>query len=137
MAISHSGVYRIIDANFNRAKEGLRVCEDICRFIVDDEQLTRKFKILRHRLTEAMSFLPWGKVIAARNIQEDVGRVSHPLEFKREKIVDIFYANAQRSKESIRVLEEFSKLLNKKIALRIKWLRYQMYALEQKIIKRL
>ena len=48
---------RVIDANFNRAKEGLRVCEDVCRFWLDEEVLTKKFKSLRHRLTDEIKVL--------------------------------------------------------------------------------
>jgi hypothetical protein len=50
--------------------------------------------------------------------------------------MDIYYANSQRVKESIRVLEEFAKLRNKQVAEKLKKLRYRVYALEKKIIER-
>ena len=46
-------------------------------------------------------------------------------ELKRENLSDIFYANAQRVKESLRVLEEVTKLLDPRCALKLKKLRYQ------------
>ena len=136
LKINERKLYRIIDANLNRAKEGLRVCEDICRFVLDQKDLTRKFKTLRHRLTDIVSKLQLIKVIQSRDIDKDVGKSSIAVEFKRSDISDIFYANAQRTKESIRVLEEITKLIDKKTAGNLKKIRYQMYACEKKIVER-
>jgi hypothetical protein len=126
---------RMIDANFNRAKEGLRVCEDVARYGLNREGLTRQFKDIRHRLTEAIDCLKIVDVLSARDIQGDVGKGSTKNEFKRKTINDIFYANAQRVKESLRVLEEVTKLLDASCAQKIKEMRYAVYALEQKAIK--
>ena len=125
---------RIIDANFNRAKEGLRVCEDVCRFILDDRAITRQFKTLRHRLSTRICSLSFGRLIECRNIDGDVGKSSTAVELKRTNVSDIFYANAQRSKESLRVLEEFAKLLNRPLAEDLKKIRYQIYAIEKTVI---
>ena len=130
-------LYRIVDANFNRAKEGLRVCEDICRFVLDEQAATQKYKLLRHQLTKAMSSLNVGQVVAARDIEGDVGRSPLGSEFKRREVADIFYANSQRAKESIRVLEEFAKLWSARLANHLKAIRYQIYALEKKIVAKL
>ena len=73
----------------------------------------------------------------ARQVEKDVGRRSVKSEFKRRDIADIFYANAQRAKESLRVLEEAAKLGNKRQAEALKRLRYQIYAIEKKIIAKL
>lgn len=129
-------VDRIIDANFNRAKEGLRVCEDVCRFIFDAGHLTRSYKTARHRLTEVMRMLKIPELIRSRDIVKDVGRASTSVEFKRKDAMDIFYANSQRVKESIRVLEEFTKLRDPKLAEQLKQLRYKIYALEKNVIER-
>lgn len=125
---------RILDANFNRAKEGLRVCEDICRFILDRKALTQSFKEVRHDLTQAMSC--WGirEFIRARDIEGDVGKKTTAGELKRSEAEDIFLANIQRAKESVRVLEEFAKLKNIPAARRLKNLRYRLYALEKKVV---
>ena len=48
------GVLRIIDAEANRAAEGLRVVEDYVRFVLSDEHLTRLAKELRHELAAAL-----------------------------------------------------------------------------------
>ena len=135
--IEEKKLLRIVDANFNRAKEGLRVCEDICRFVIDSKSLTRNFKDVRHDLTEIISSLKFKTVIVARNIEGDIGKGSTVSEFKREKLFDVFVANSQRAKESVRVLEEFSKLLDIKLAQKLKSLRYKIYAYEKKVIEKL
>jgi len=127
-------LYRVMDANLNRAKEGLRVCEDICRFVYDHRQWTRGFKTIRHQLTESAAGIGISNLVAARHIEGDVGRKTLNSELARRRVDDIFYANAQRVKESIRVLEEFAKLKDRHTAEDFKKLRYRMYALEKKII---
>ena len=93
-----------MDANFNRAKEGLRVCEDLCRYVWDQKTLTRAFKDLRHELTGIMAGLDIQKALEARHIQGDVGRATSVSESKRKDINAVFGANSQRVKESLRVL---------------------------------
>jgi len=135
--IDEKRILRIIDANFNRAKEGLRVCEDLCRFFLNDPQKTSAYKTIRHRLSAAVRFWPIKHLIRSRNIEQDVGKKSFPSELKRRTALDIFYANSQRIKESFRVLEELMKLRNQRKALAFKRMRYQIYALEKRIIERL
>ncbi len=131
-------VLRVIDANFNRTKEGLRVCEDLCRFIWGNKKPTEQYKRIRHQLTRTIEDLMSVKsLVAARDILRDVGKKSINVEMRREDVAGVFYANSQRTKESIRVLEEFSKLFNPELAQRLKRLRYQVYALEKEIISRL
>lgn len=125
---------RIVDANFNRAKEGLRVCEDVCRYALDLKKETRQLKDIRHALTKAIEPLGIKELLAARDIEGDIGRPSTASEFKRSNLKDVFYANAQRVKESIRVLEEIVKLINPRCAQNLKELRYQFYAIEQNMV---
>ncbi len=129
-------VQRTIDANFNRAKEGLRVCEDICRFVYGKKDFTQRWKKIRHTLTQIVSELTIEKIVLARDIKGDIGKKTIPAELERKHVGDIFYANSQRVKESIRVLEEFSKLINARLSGPLKNLRYQVYALEKEIIKK-
>jgi len=127
-------IYRVIDANFNRAKEGLRVCEDVCRFVWNSRYLTKQFKDLRHALTAAVSAAWRREGVRTREVAHDQGRFSVPAELTRSGVADIFYANAQRVKESIRVLEEFAKLFDPGQAEVLKSLRYRLYVLEQKAL---
>lgn len=132
-------ILRIIDANYNRLKEGLRVCEDICRFILDDAALTSGYKNTRHKAQDTLNkaFNNLKNIIASRDIIKDVGKASVSLELKREKYSDILFANIQRVKESLRVIEEFNKLINKDSARKFKALRYKVYDLEKKTLKRI
>lgn len=136
---SSKGPDRIFDANINRAKEGLRVCEEITRFILNSRALTAELKHIRHKIDSLAAFLPGSiaKFIRERNSAKDVGREIYANELNRNGINDIFFANIQRVKESIRVLEEFSKLVNKKAALEFKKLRYSAYEIEKRIAKKL
>ena len=43
-------VLRLLDANLDRAREGLRVVEDWCRFGLDSPDLVARLKDLRQRL---------------------------------------------------------------------------------------
>lgn len=131
-----SKIIRIIDANFNRAKEGLRVCEDVCRYAFDLKTETRTLKNIRHELTAAVETVGVKVLMSSRDTQGDVGRSSSESEFKRKDLNDIFYANAQRVKESFRVLEEIFKLINPSDAQKIKTLRYRFYDVEKKMALR-
>lgn len=128
-------IYRIIDANINRAKEGLRVCEEVARFVLNDRGLTAGLKSLRHRMQSLSAGVNSKAVfLKARNIRGDVGReVGTVNEFKRNNCADIFFANIQRVKESLRVLEEFAKLNKPKQALSFKRLRYTVYEIEKRV----
>ena len=138
MAKVESKILRIIDANLNRLKEGLRVCEDICRFILDDEFLARSYKDIRHKVSESLEgLLNAKKIIQTRDILKDVGKKSVKLEFKRKDFKDVFIANVQRSKESLRVIEEFNKLFDKNTAQQFKILRYKIYDLEKKTFEKI
>lgn len=128
-------INRIIDANINRAKEGLRVCEEIARFILNNRSLVFGFRRLRHKLDTIIKTLPQSKVlIKERESLKDVGKDIHTYELRRKDINEIFFANIQRVKESIRVLEEFSKLINKDIPLRFKKIRYAVYEIEKEML---
>lgn len=132
-------VYRIIDANINRAKEGLRVCEEVARFVLDNRSLTKGLKKVRHEIDQALKMIPRrAKLCELRNSLTDVGfGIKLKKEFRRSGYKDIFFANIARVKESVRVLEEFSKLKSIKTAAHFKKIRYEVYDLEKKFINRL
>jgi thiamine-phosphate pyrophosphorylase len=128
-----TGINRIIDANTNRAKEGLRVCEEIARFILENRSLTSRLKKLRHKIGHlAITFKPQAMLLEERDSTTDTGKNIYANELNRRGVRDIFFANIQRVKESLRVLEEFSKLSDPKTAVSFKEIRYQAYELEKK-----
>jgi thiamine-phosphate pyrophosphorylase len=134
----NAAVARIIDANVNRAREGLRVCEEITRFIIENPRLTSEIKTIRHSLKQASQrLLPLGRLLDGRDARGDIGKCIYGNELKREGCRDIFLANIQRVKESVRVLEEFSKLKNEKTPLIFKDMRYRLYEIEKKAFGKL
>lgn len=129
---------RIIDANLNRSREGLRVCEEIARFILRDARLTSEFKNLRHKISRSLKKFPHAPytLLKSRNSQGDVGKSFLP-EPSRKNYRDLFCANIQRTKESLRVLEEFSSLFNQSVSKTFARLRFKVYHLEKKTVERL
>ena len=132
-------IIRLIDANRNRLTEGLRVCEDIARFILDDKSATRRLKSIRHRALSAVKRLGADKRLLAkfRDSEADVGKTSIKSERRRNTLADLFRANAKRSEESMRVLEEFAKLSSAASADAFKQMRFELYSLEKSIIEKL
>ncbi len=138
MTSRNNNINRIIDANLNRVKEGLRVCEEITRFILDNYKFSAAFKKIRHDIDKfANKVCPVTNLLKNRKSSTDVGRLNSKQELKRSGCKDIFWANIQRSKESLRVLEEFSKLVDIKAALGFKKLRYKVYEIEKESFKKI
>ena len=69
-------VYRILDANFNRSREGLRVCEEVARFVLESAALTRELKKCRHDVTRVWKklFNENSELLASRDVRRDVGK---------------------------------------------------------------
>lgn len=128
-------ILRIIDANFNRAREGLRVCEEVVRFCLDDDAFTGRLKEARHELTSILKSLPVerGKLLDSRDTQSDVGRDIDEGKISRKGLREIFEANVQRVKESLRVLEEFGRAVDADLAQACKDLRFRIYEIEKEI----
>jgi thiamine-phosphate pyrophosphorylase len=121
---------RIIDANFNRATEGLRVVEDHCRFALNDAHLSERAKRLRHDLATALGAINGRELAAARQTETDVGTViSTPQEQSRQSLAEIAAASWQRVQQALRVIEEHLKLLAPAAAAQVEALRYQSYTL--------
>ncbi|MFH0764247.1 MAG: thiamine-phosphate pyrophosphorylase [Candidatus Omnitrophota bacterium] len=133
-------IFRIIDANLNRSREGLRVCEEITRFALNSPGLTKKLKSVRHSVTSiAKPYLLKSKgAVVSRDSVGDVGRFSRSRsEMRRRGTADIFSANIERVKESLRVLEEFFKLIDRKSSAGFTRLRFRVYEIERKAVKQI
>ena len=126
-------IYRIIDANLNRAREGIRVVEEVARLYFDDAKLSSQLKILRHDLTKvAKKSFDQDSLLTFRDSLKDVGADSMSgLERKRSDLYSIVQANLRRSQEAARVLEEFGKLVNPDSASSFKKIRFRLYTLEK------
>ena len=117
---------RLIDANLNRLREGIRVVEDIFRYIYNDKQTALKLKKLRH-LSRLENYI---ELLETRDVKNDVLRSSIKSEQNRSDLYSILIANFKRAQESSRVLEEFTKLTSIKDSENFKYIRYELYNLE-------
>jgi thiamine-phosphate pyrophosphorylase len=103
-------ITRILDANANRAREALRVMEEAARFVLDDAELSRALKQLRHELGEALARIEG--LERHRDTPGDVGTtITTEAERSRATIVDVAVAAGKRLTEALRALEEYTKLL--------------------------
>ncbi len=127
--------YRIIDANFNRAREALRVMEEYCRFVLNSGALSGRVKALRHELCAVVGKLDGGRLSAGRDTVGDVG-VGQKVEGQLERVTlkDCFTAAAKRVTEALRALAETAQIENRNVAEAIERLRYEAYTLEKDIV---
>lgn len=122
---------RIVDANFNRATEALRVLEEYCRFGLDDGHLTRCWKELRHSLAKIQSSIPPRDLLTSRNTAADVGTsVKTDQELTRTSLGHVAQASCKRLEQAFRSLEEHAKVLGLPTR-ELEALRYQTYTLEK------
>ena len=122
----NNNTYRIIYANLNRLKEGIRVVEDIFRYMYNDKETALKLKSLRH-LARLDNYI---ELLETRDVKNDVLRASIKSEQNRTDLYSILIANFKRAQESSRVLEEFCKLISIKDSENFKYIRYELYNLE-------
>ena len=122
---------RIFDANLNRSREGIRVIEDTARFVLGDKVTFKKLRSLRHKLDKITREI-YPELVSHRDTISDAGRSLK--ESRRRNFESIIRANSRRAEESLRVLEEYSKLLVPSISARIKFIRFELYKIEKKLI---
>lgn len=128
-------VYRIVDANFNRAREAARVIEEFCRFALNSASLTERAKQLRHELSAAISKLDAGRLISSRDTLRDVGAgTTVDKQLTRSNLKDCFAAGCKRLTEALRALAEMTQILEPTVAETIEKLRFDAYALEKDIV---
>jgi thiamine-phosphate pyrophosphorylase len=125
---------RIIDANFNRAREALRVIEDYCRFNLNCASLSGRAKEMRHQLSSAIAQLNTGQLLASRDTPGDVGtNLTIENAIGRTDLKDSLTAACKRLPEALRVLAETLRSDEPGIADQIERLRYACYTLEKDI----
>jgi thiamine-phosphate pyrophosphorylase len=128
-------IARIIDAEVNRAREGMRIVEDYCRFVLDDRCLMTEAKNVRHRLRLFAERPATSGSLAARDTLGDVGTgLTTAAESSRQDLFDVVSASFKRVQEAMRALEEYGKLLDPRWSEDAKALRYAAYTLEKAVI---
>ena len=120
-------IYQIIDANLDRAREGLRVLEDWARFGLGGNYFVAKIKNYRQILGK--NHLEVYK--KSRNYIEDQCQgLTHQEQYKRKTPEQIISSNSGRVQEALRVIEEFSRLHNHELSKIASDIRYEIYNLE-------
>ena len=129
--LRRSSVLRLIDANLNRALEGLRVCEEIIRFHYGSSRLFRRARALRHAVAGAVRRLPLTALELARSRQSgrDVGR--RAAASRVDSLERLLLINFQRAKESLRTLEECSRFIAPARTASFQRLRFCVYEVER------
>jgi thiamine-phosphate pyrophosphorylase len=126
-------IERIIDANANRAREGLRVAEDYARFVLGDAALSSAIRDERHAVTRCVAAaFPGRAALAERDTARDPGADpdgSPPC--ARAGVGDIVTGAFKRAEEALRVLAEFVRALDPAAAAGCERARYRVYDLER------
>jgi thiamine-phosphate pyrophosphorylase len=124
--------YRIIDANFNRAREACRLVEEFCRFVLNSKSLTERAKKLRHELSTTIGSIDSNLLLAGRDTKSDVGAgETVQNQMGRENLIDCFTAACKRLGEALRVLAEILQTIDASRAGKIEQLRFEAYELEK------
>jgi thiamine-phosphate pyrophosphorylase len=127
-----AAIERLLDANLDRAREGLRVLEDWARFGLDRPDLVARTKDLRQRLGRLHRF----SYKAARHTATDpAAGMTHPAQNDRLAAGAVVAANAGRVQEALRVLEEFARGIDAELAAEAAAVRYRLYDLEVDLLQ--
>jgi len=122
---------RLIDANLNRLREGIRVVEDIFRYVYNNKQIASQLKTLRHQSRIECN----ESLLDSRDIKNDCLKQTTRSEASRADMYSILIANFKRAQESSRVLEEFTKLEENNSSEIFKNIRYELYHLEKSLLE--
>jgi thiamine-phosphate pyrophosphorylase len=130
---------RIIDANLNRAGEGLHLLEELARLVLNDAQLARQLKTMRHEIVRGD--LAFNRaLIQSRDAAGDVGADIEVAGEGGRELPIIVVANSRRVQEALRILEELARVPGTTPNLkpdRFKKARFELYTIERELLSRL
>lgn len=127
--------FRILDANLNRAREGLRTAEEYARLALNDAASFELIKGIRRLLQEFAECEPGfgARLLAARHVEADVGLDPHAEDVQRAGLEDVACAGLKRAQEALRVIEEHAQLVVRHAAHLAARARHGAYILEQQL----
>ncbi len=129
---TNQDVAQLIDANLDRAREGLRVIEDWSRFGLNNKDFVIILKDWRQQLGQHH----YEFYKKARSTINDKGAgLKHPAQSNRIQPKEIVAANFARVQEALRVLEEFTRKTHPELSTISADIRYKIYDLEIDILK--
>ena len=128
---------RIIDANINRAAEGLRVLEDIARFRFDNRTVSSQIRDIRHKIRDIFKGRE-NELLLSRDSASDVGARTSQASTSdgRKDLKDTTLSNFKRVQEAFRSLEEILKTKSEyQAAKTIEELRFVLYSVEPVMLR--
>jgi len=128
---SDNRIAQLIDANLDRAREGLRVMEDWCRFGLKRSDFSIQIKDWRQQLGVHHHDI-YRKARLTSN--DPAMGISHPLQKVRTTPKAVFVANSSRVQEALRVIEEFTRVTDPKLCEIATKIRYETYAMEINVL---
>jgi hypothetical protein len=128
-----SNIYRVIDANLNRLREGVRVVEECFRFILDDTEKALRLKDIRHKVRNVEEGIDRNSLLSARDsVNDPFAKGVVAKEGERESLEELVLANIRRAQEAARVLEEYLKLVDAAPQSELsKQIRFALYTIEK------
>ncbi len=131
--MSRTAAARIVDANLNRCREGLRTAEEYARFVLGDRGQAGAIRALRHDLVASSDrCFDRQEVVSARDSASDVGAAADTK--SRTSSADVAAAALARAGGAFRTIEEYGALLAKNAAGDFAALRFRLYAIEKEIL---
>jgi thiamine-phosphate pyrophosphorylase len=124
-------VWRLLDANANRAREGLRIIEDTSRFVLENAAAAKAIRKMRHGVDELVR-KHYKQLLSARDVANDSGRANAAKPYKGG-VNALLAANFKRVEEALRVLEEYGRVLAPGAVKKTQALRFQVYAWEKRL----
>lgn len=132
-------IKRLLDANINRAAEGIRVLEDISRFCYNNMNMSEKLKKIRHSIRKNNNNI-CRQIIEARDIRSDIGpALSSKLNIDgKQNLGQLAEANFKRTEEALRCCEEALKVLGMDgLSRKYEALRFEIYSIEKEFHQKL
>ena len=129
---------RILDANANRAREGIRTAEDYIRFMGGDSHWAGQLKTIRNAITDILRAL-FGEnhLLLYRDAAGDPLRAApHNLVIGTEvNACTVAQRGLKRAQEALRVLEENLRGVHGGAAIQLSGYRYTLYDAEQWLVR--
>lgn len=109
----------------------MRVIEDTARFVVKKDGIYKRVRGVRHSL-DILTRDIYPMLLKERKAGSDPGRKIK--EGRRDGIKSILISNFKRVEESLRVLEEYGKLISADSGSKFKKIRFQIYNIEKSLL---
>ena len=108
--------------------------EDFLRFVIEDRHLTEMCKQLRHDVVVVMERIPRSHLSEARDTTSDLGTtVVTDRERRRDDTFSVAAASFKRVQQSIRCLEEYTKILDPNLGGQFEAIRYRTYTFDRAV----